>query len=189
MPSNGTHGFCKPFFRNCRCPLRASLTVLSKLMNIISKKLSNYSQISEHLLHFIPIIIEIIISRLVDNKRSSFIIKYMVQYTKLFLFFNPSFQGMYFLYVLSGLSPQILMTYLYKYSSDAHAISMGFNMKWYGDNRRTELPTFSGIESMAYYFLIFLKIIFSNNTDLVGIIFRISILCFGIKAITSSFFR
>ena len=30
------------------------------------------------------------------------------------------------------------MAYLYKYASDAHAISMGFNMKRYGDSRRTE---------------------------------------------------
>ena len=57
---------------------------------------------------------------------------------KLLLFFNPSFQGICFLYVLSWLSPQLLMTYLYKHSSDAHAISTGFNMKRYGDNRRTE---------------------------------------------------
>ena len=42
MLSSGRPGFCKPIFRNCRCPLRASLTVLSKLMYIISKKLSNY---------------------------------------------------------------------------------------------------------------------------------------------------
>ena len=138
MLSSGTAGSCKPFFRNRRYPLRASLTVLSKLMHIISKKLSNYWQIPGHLLHFIPIIIDIIIFRQVDNKRFSFIIKYMVHDTKLFLFFNPNFQGIYFLYVLSGLSPQLLMTYLYKRSSDAHAISMGFNMKRYGGNRRKE---------------------------------------------------
>ena len=138
MLSSGTPDICKPFFRNRRCPSRTSLTVLSKLMHIISKRLSNYWKIPGHLLHFVPIIIDIIIFRQVDNKRFTFINKYMVHDTKLFLFFNPNFQGIYFLYVLSGLSPQILMTYLYKHSSDAHAISMGFNMKRYGDNRRTE---------------------------------------------------
>ena len=76
----------------------------------------------------------------------------MVHGTKLFLFFNPNFQGIYFHYILSGLSTQLLMTYLYKHSSDAHVISMGFNMKRYVDNCRTEEPTFSDIESMAYYF-------------------------------------
>ena len=40
MLSSGTPGFCKPIFRNRRYPLRASLSVLSKLMHIISKKLS-----------------------------------------------------------------------------------------------------------------------------------------------------
>ena len=58
-----TPGFCKPFIRNCRYSLQASLTVLSKLMQIISKKLSNYWQIPGNLLHFIPIIIDIIIFR------------------------------------------------------------------------------------------------------------------------------
>ena len=138
MLSSGTLGFCKPSFRNRRCPLRGSLTVLSKLIHIISKRLSNYWQIPGHLLHFIPIIIDIIIFRQVDRKRFSFIIKYMVPDTKRSLFFNPSFQGIYFLYVLSGSSPQLLMTYLYKHSNDAHAISMGLNMKRYVDNRRTE---------------------------------------------------
>ena len=128
MLSSGTPGFYKPIFRNRRCPLRASLTVLSKLMHIISKKLSNYWQIPGHLLHFIPIIIDIIIFRQVDNKRFSFSIKYMVHDTNIFLFFNSNFQGIYFLYILSGLSPQLLMTYLYNHSSDADAISMGFNM-------------------------------------------------------------
>ena len=42
MLSSGTPDICKPFFRNRRCPLRTSLTVLSKLMHIISKRLSNY---------------------------------------------------------------------------------------------------------------------------------------------------
>ena len=105
MLSSGTPSFCKPNFRNRRCPLRASLTVLSKLMHIISKKLSNYLQIPGHLLHFISIIINTIIFRQVNNKRFSFIIKYIVHDKKLFLFFNPNFQGIYFLYVLSGLSP------------------------------------------------------------------------------------
>ena len=40
MLSGGTPGFCKPIFRNRKCLLRESLTVLSKLMHIISKKLS-----------------------------------------------------------------------------------------------------------------------------------------------------
>ena len=152
MLSSGTPDICKLFFRNRRCPLRTSLTVLSKLMHIISRKFSNYWQIPGILLHFIPIIIDIIIFREVDNKRSNFIIKYMVHGTKLFLFFNPNFQGIHFHYILSGLSTQLLMTYLYKHSSDAHVISMGFNMKRYVDNCRTEEPTFSDIESMAYYF-------------------------------------
>ena len=136
--SSRTPGFCKPFFRKRRCPLRTSLTAVNKLMHIFSKKLSNYWKIPGHLLHSIPIIIAIIILRQVDNKRFSFIIKYMVHNMKLFLFFNPNFQGIYFLYVLSGLSPQLLITYLYKHSSDAHTISMGFIMKRYGENRRTE---------------------------------------------------
>ena len=131
MLSSGTPDICKPFFRNRRCPLRTSLTVLSKLMHIISKRLSNYWKIPGHLLHFVPIIIDIIIFRQVDNKRFTFINKYMVHDTKHFLFFNPNFQGIYFLYVLSGLSPQLLMTYLYKHSSDTHAISIGFNIKWH----------------------------------------------------------
>ena len=133
MLSSGTPGFCKPFFRNLRCPLRTSLTVLSKLVHIISKRLSNYWQIPGHLLNFVPIIIDIIIFRQVNNKRFSFIIKYMDYDSKLFLFFNPNVQGIYFLYVLFGLSPQLLITYLYKHSSDAHAISMEFNLKRCGN--------------------------------------------------------
>ena len=134
MLSSGTPGFCKPCFRNLRCLLRTSLTALGKLMHIISKKLWNSWQIPRHLLYFMPIIIDIIIFRQVDNKRFRFIIKYMVHDAKLFHFFNPNFQGIYFLYVLSGLSPQLLITYLYKHSSLAHTISMGFNMKRY-ENR------------------------------------------------------
>ena len=111
MLSLGTLGFSKAIFRNRRCPLRASLTLLRKLIHIISQNLSNYWQIPVHLLHFIPIIIDIIIFRQVDNKRFSFIIKYLIYDAKLFLFFNPNFQGIYFLYVLSGLSPQLLITY------------------------------------------------------------------------------
>ena len=37
MLSSRIPGFCKPFFRNRRCLLRTSWTVLSKLMHIISK--------------------------------------------------------------------------------------------------------------------------------------------------------
>ena len=126
--------FCKPFFRNWRCLLWTSLTILSKLMHNISEKFLNYLQIPGHLLHFISIIIDIIILRQVDNKRFNFIIKYMVHDTKFFLFFNPNFQWIYFLY---GLSPQLLMAYLYRHSSDARATSMGFNMQGYRDNCRT----------------------------------------------------
>ena len=99
----------------------------------ISEKFLNYLQIPEHLLHFISIIIDIIILRQVDNKRFNFIMKYMVHDTKFFLFFNPKFRWIYFLY---GLSPQLLMPYLYRHSSDARA-SMGFNMQRNADNRRT----------------------------------------------------
>ena len=134
MLSSETLGFCKPLLKNRWCSLRTSLTVLSKLMYDISEKFLNYLQIPEHLLHFISIIIDIIILRQVDNKRFNFIIKYMVHDTKFFLFFNPNFQWMYFLY---RLSPQLLMAYLYRHSSDTCAISMGFNMQRYGDNRRT----------------------------------------------------
>ena len=137
----------------------------------ISEKFLNYLQIPEHLLHFISIIIDIIILRQVDNKRFNFIIKYMVHDTKFFLFFNPNFQWMYFLY---RLSPQLLMTYLYRHSSDTCAISMGFNMQRYGDNCRTLLPAFSAIELMTYCFS-------SNNIDFVGIGFGIWISCFDIK--------
>ena len=67
---------------------------------------------------------------------------------------------------------------------------MAFNMQWYGGNRRTKEPAFSAIESMTYCFSIFLRIIkiFSNNTNFVGIRFRISLSCFDMKAIISSFF-
>ena len=132
-----TPGFCKLFFRNRRCSLWASLTVLinCELMYNISEKFSNYLQIPGHLSHFISIIIDIIIFRQVDNKRFNLIIKYMVHNTKFFIFFNPNFRWIDFLY---GLSPQLLMTYLYRHSSDARAISMGFNMQRNSDNRRTE---------------------------------------------------
>ena len=46
MLSSGTLGFCKPFFRNRRCPLWKRLTLLSKLMYNISKRLFNYLQIT-----------------------------------------------------------------------------------------------------------------------------------------------
>ena len=55
-------------FRDRRCPLWASLTVLIKLVVLISKKFSNYLQIPEYLLHLITIIIDIINCRQVDNK-------------------------------------------------------------------------------------------------------------------------
>ena len=79
----------------------------------------------------------------------------MVHDTKFALFFNPNFQWIYFLY---GLSLQLLMVYLYRYSSDARAISMGFNMQRYRDNRRTLQAAFSAIELMTYCFS-------SNNTN------------------------
>ena len=47
------------------------------------------------------------------------------------------------------------MANLYRNSSDARAISKGFNMLRYGENRRTDEPTFSVIESMTYCFSIF----------------------------------
>ena len=122
MLSSGTLGFWKPFFRNRRCPLWKRLTVLSKLMYNISKRLFSYLQITGYLLHFIPTIIDIIIFRRVDNKEFNFIIKYMVHDTKLFLFFNPNFQWIHFLYICIGLSPQCLMAYLYRHSSDQRDI-------------------------------------------------------------------
>ena len=127
MLSSETLTFCKPFFTNRRCLLWTSLTILSKLMYNISEKFLNYLQIPGHLLHFISIIIDIIILRQVDNKRFNFIIKYMVHDMKFFLFFNPNFQWIYFLY------PQRLMAYLYRHSSDACAI----NMQRYRDDCRT----------------------------------------------------
>ena len=133
MLSSETLGFCKLFFKNRWCPLCTSLTVLSKLTYNISEKLLNCLEIQGHLLHITSIIIEIIILRQLDNKRFNFITKYMVHDTNFFLFFNPSFQWIYFLY---RLSPQLLMTYLYRHSSDTCAISMGFNMQRYRDNRR-----------------------------------------------------
>ena len=69
-----------------------------------------------------PTIIEIIIFRQVDNKRFNFVIKYMVHDAKLFLFFNSNFQWIYFLYILIGLNLQLLMTYLYRHSSDERDI-------------------------------------------------------------------
>ena len=142
-------------------------------MHNISEKFLNYLQIQGHLLHFISIITGIIILRQVDNKRFNFIIKYMVHDTKFFLFFNPNFQWIYFLY---GLSPQLLMAYLYRHSSDARATSMGFNMQGYRDNCRTLSAAFSTIELMTYCFS-------SNNTDFAGNGFGIWILCFDIKLI------
>ena len=125
MLSSETLAFCKRFFRKRQCLLWTSLTILSKLMYNISENFLNYLQIPGHLLHFISIIIDIIILRQVDNKRFNFIIKYMVHHTKFFLFFNPNFQWIYFLH---GLTPQLLMVYLYRHSSDTRAISMGFYM-------------------------------------------------------------
>ena len=139
----------------------------------VCEKFLNYLQIPGHLLHFISIITDIIILRQVDNKRFNFIIKYMVHDTKFFLFFNPNFQWIYFLY---GLSPQLLMAYLYRHSSDASAISMGFNMHRIGDNCRTLQAAFSTIELMICQFS-------SNNTDFARNGFGISILCFDIKVI------
>ena len=55
-------------FRNRRCPLWTSLTVLIKLVVIIYKEFSNYLQIPGYLLHFITIIIDSINFRQVDNK-------------------------------------------------------------------------------------------------------------------------
>ena len=155
MLSSETLTFCKPFFTNRRCLLQTSLTILRKLMSNVSEKLFNYLQIPGHLLHLISIIIDIISLRQVDNKRFNFIIKYLVHDTKFFLFFNPNFKWIYFLY---GLSPQLLMAYLQRHSSDARAISMGFNMQRYGDNCRTLQAAFSTIELMTYCFSF-------NNTD------------------------
>ena len=47
------------------------------------------------------------------------------------------------------------MANLYRNSTDARAIFKRFNMERYGDNRRTEEPTFSVIESMTYCFSMF----------------------------------
>ena len=151
--SSGTPGFCKAIFQKPRMYVMDKFDC--KLMHNISEKFSSYLQIPGHLLHFIPIIIDIIIFRQVDNKRFSFIIKYMVHDTKLFLFFNPNFQWIYFLYIPRRLSPQLLMAFLYRHSSDAHAISMGFNMERYEDTHRTEQSAFSTIESIIYCFSIF----------------------------------
>ena len=122
MLSSGTPGVCKSFFRNCRYRLQTRLTVLSTLMYNISKKFSNYLQIKGYSLPFIPTIIDITIFRQVDNKRFNFNTKYITYDAKLFLFFNPNFQRIYFLYVLIGLSPQLLMGYLYRHSSDERDI-------------------------------------------------------------------
>ena len=56
------------------------------------------------------------------------------------------------------------------------------------DKRRTEQLTFSAIESMTYCSFNFFLRIFSNNTGFAGIGFGVSLLCFNIKAIISSFF-
>ena len=122
MLSSGTSG--KPFFRNRRYRLSTRLTVLSTLMYNVSKKFSNYLQIPGYSLHFIPTIIDITIFRQVDNKWFNFTIKYIVHDAKLFLFFNPNFQWIYFLYIRIGLSPQLLMGYLYRHSSDERDVDM-----------------------------------------------------------------
>ena len=115
-----------------------------------------------------PTITDIIIFRQVDNKKFNLIIKYMVHDKKIFLFFNPNYQWIYFLYILIGLSPKLLMAYLYRHSSDETDTltdSMPFHEK----------QAFSAIESMTYCFSIFLRTvrIFSNNIDFVGIGFGI----------------
>ena len=99
----GYPALANAFFRNRRCSSWARLTVLSKLMYGISKKISNYLQMPEYLLHFSPTIINITMFRQVDNKRFNFIINYMVHDTKLFLFFNLNLQWMCFLNILFGL--------------------------------------------------------------------------------------
>ena len=149
----------------------------------ISGKFSNYLQIPGHLLHFIPTIIDIIIFRQVDNKRFNLIIKYMVHNMKKKNLFNGSFYWIYFFYMLSALSPQLLMAYFHRHSSDARVVSMEFNMQQYGDNLEQNSQLFQ-----PYCFPIFLLKIFSNNTNFVGIGYRISISYFDIKAIISSFF-
>ena len=123
-------------------------------------------QITGYFLHFIPTITGIIIFRRVDNKEFNFIIKYMVHDTKLFLIFNPNFQQIYFLYICIGLSTQRLMAYLYRHLSDQPDILIdSVPILWdsicsdagaaVGQNKLA----FSAIQSMAYCFSIFLRII------------------------------
>ena len=100
-----------------------------------------------------------------------------------FFLFNPNFYWIYFLYKLSALSPQLLMAYFHRHSSAARVVSMEFNMQRYGETMEQNSQLFQ-----PYCFSIFLLKIFSNNTNFVGIGFRISILYFDIKAIISSFF-
>ena len=81
------------------------------------------------------------------------------------------------------------MADFHKHSSDARSI--GFNMQWYRDNRGKEQPADSVAESMTYNLLIFFFFWVggvSNNTGFVGIGFGISVSCFVIKALISSFF-
>ena len=101
MLSSGTPGFSKTFFKNFRCLLWTRLNVLSKVMYNISKRFSNYLQITGYLVIYI---------------------KYMVHDIKCFLFFDPNFQWIHFLYICTGLSPQLLMAYLYRHSSDKRNI-------------------------------------------------------------------
>ena len=162
MLSSGTLGFCNPFFRNHRCPLWKRFTVLSELMHDISKLIFNFFN------------------------------KYMAHDTKLFLFFNPNFQWIHFLYICIGLSPQLLMAYLYRHSCLQRDILIdSMRILWdsiCGDNRRTEQGAFPIIQLMTYCFSIFLRIIriFPNNTNFIGVGFRISISCFDMTAIIIS---
>ena len=107
MPCSGHLAFADPFQEPQVSVMDKfdciSLTVLSKLIFNISKKLSNHLQIPGYLLHFITTIIGIIIFRQVDNKRLNFIIKHIVHDTKLLSFFihvvgiiYPIFSGKYF---------------------------------------------------------------------------------------------
>ena len=143
----------------------------------------------------IPTIIDIIIFRQAGRKSFNFIIKYMVHDKKLFLFFNLNFYWIYFLYIFIGLSPQLLMTYLYRHSSDERDILIDFMpFLWdsiCNDTKATvEYKSFSsqGINDILFFNIFKNYENFSNNTNFVGIRFGISMSCFDMKAIFSSFF-
>ena len=87
------------------------------------------------------------------------------------------------------------MTYLYRHSNDEHDILidfMPFLWDWISNDTKAtvEYKSFSsqGINDVLFFNIFKNYKNFSNNTNFVGIRFRISMSCFDMKVIFSSFF-